>query len=92
MEYSKGTAYLGNEGRYSVFIYGEERLKFIAPYSLEKYIDVLEWDKGYLVVMAKYAHNEYPEEEYIDLRPILDILLIDKEQFLSGIQKVEVLK
>ena len=35
-----------------------------------------EWDNVYLVVMAKYAHNEEREEDYIDLIPILSISLI----------------
>ena len=48
-------AYLSNEGQYTVFSFGETRLKFIAPYSLERYESVVLWDKGYLVVMAKYA-------------------------------------
>lgn len=61
-------AYLSNEGQYTIFSYGDNRLKFIAPYSLEKYESVVHWDNGYLVVMAKYAHNKESEEEYIDLR------------------------
>ncbi len=40
------------------------------PYSLERYTEIREWDNGYLVVMAKYAHSPEPEEEYIDLVPI----------------------
>lgn len=51
------TAYLSNEGRYTIFQYGEDRLKFIGPYSLERYVRVKEWDEGYLVVMTKYAHR-----------------------------------
>ena len=47
------------------------RTCFIAPYSLEYYTEVKEWDKGYLVIMAKYKHNKELEEEYIDLVPIL---------------------
>ena len=49
---SRDTAYLGNDGRYTVFRYGDQRLKFIAPYSLERYMQVKEWDNGYLVVLA----------------------------------------
>ncbi|UTC68391.1 MULTISPECIES: hypothetical protein [unclassified Treponema] len=84
------TAYLSNEDSYTIFSFGDERLKFIAPYSLERYGEVLTWDKGYLVVSAKYAHNSEFEEEYIDLIPILKNLYIDTEKFLSSIQKVEV--
>ncbi len=83
-------AYLSSEGRYTIFSFGEIRLKFIAPYSLERYDSVVQWDKGYLVVMAKYAHNTNLEEEYIDLVPILKSLYIVPEEFLKPIKKVEV--
>lgn len=84
------TAFLSNDGEYTVFSFGNNRLKFIAPYSLEHYVNVLEWDSGYLVVMAKYAHNKDVEEEYIDLRPILKNLYINPDAFLSQIKSVEV--
>ena len=57
---------------------------------LERYTKVVEWDHGYLVVMAKYKHNEKPEEEYIDLVPILKNLYFDADKFLSPIKGVEV--
>ena len=63
---------------------------FKAPYSLERYLSVKEWDNGYIVVMAKYKHSDEPEEEYIDLDPILEGLYIDKTEFLSPIKKVSV--
>jgi len=84
------TAYLSNEGRYTIFQYGEDRLKFIGPYSLERYVRVKEWDEGYLVVMTKYAHSDKEIEEYIDLIPILDILEMDSTRFLKPIKRVEV--
>ena len=43
-----------------------------------------------LRVMAKYRHNNKPEEEYIDLVPILENLYIDKDKFLQPITKVRV--
>ncbi len=49
---------------------------------MERYTKVVEWDNGYLVVMAKY--KEMPEvEEYIDLIPILNMLYYDTETFLK---------
>ena len=54
------------------------------------YTAVKEWDNGYLVVMAKYKHNEKPEEEYIDLVPILQNLYFDVDKFLNPIKSVEV--
>lgn len=84
------TAYLTNEGRYTVFRFGDETLKFIAPYSLEKYEEIKEWDMGYIVVMTKYSHSKELIEEYIDLRPILDNLNIDKKLFLTPIKEVQI--
>ena len=40
--------------------------------------------------MAKYRHNEKPEEEYIDLVPILDDLYFDSAAFLAPIKEVRV--
>lgn len=83
-------AYLSSDRNYTVFKYADYIIRFQAPYSLERYTEVKEWDKGYLVVMAKYAHNEKPEEEYIDLVPILEKLYIDADEFVEKIKKVRV--
>lgn len=83
-------AYLSNEGSYTIFSFRNTRLKFIAPYSLERYESIVNWDNGYLVVMAKYAHNKLAEEEYIDLIPILKSLYIKPDEFLKPIKSVEV--
>ena len=53
-----GVATLSNEKNYTVFQFENHVIRFIAPYSLERYIAVKEWDNGYLVVMAKYKHND----------------------------------
>ena len=84
------TAYLSNKGRYTIFRYGDMELRFIAPYSLERYERVVEWDHGYLVVLTKYSHNQDLEEEYIDLLPVLNALYMDAELFLKPIKNVEV--
>jgi transcriptional regulator with XRE-family HTH domain len=84
------TAYLSNIGRYTVFRFRESRIKFIGPYSLERYDRVKEWDNGYLVVLTKYTHFDHLVDEYIDLAPVLDHLLIDKDEFLRPIHNVEV--
>ena len=85
-----GVATLSNEKNYTVFQFENHVIRFIAPYSLERYIAVKEWDNGYLVFMAKYKHNEKPEEEYIDLVPILQNLYFDVDKFLNPIKSVEV--
>ena len=84
------TAYLGKSGEFTVFSFGDTVLRFRCPYSLEKYLEVREWDNGYLVVTAKYSHNSEPEEEYIDLVPILEDLFFDANAFLKLIKGVSV--
>lgn len=65
-------------------------IRFSAPYSLLRYLRVKEWDRGYLVVDAEYAHSPEPVEEYIDLVPILEDLYIDPADYLSRIREVVV--
>ena len=55
-------ATLSNEKNYTVFQFNGHIIRFTAPYSLEYYTEVKEWDNGYLVVMAKYKHNKQEEE------------------------------
>ena len=81
-------AVLSNKDRFTLFRFRDALIRFQAPYSLGKYTAVKEWDHGYLVVMAKYRHNEKPEEEYIDLVPILEDLYISPEEFLKPIKEV----
>ncbi len=81
-------ATLSNAGGFTDFSFGRCHVRFKALYSLERYTDVVKWDNGYLVVMAKYQHNTEPEEELIDLRLILDGLYIDSETFLKPIKSV----
>ena len=83
-------AVLSNAGGFTAFCFGNYNIRFRAPYSLERYVDVVKWDDGYLVVLAKYSHNAVPEEEYIDLKPILDGLYIDSSSFLKPIKSVRI--
>ncbi|OUO76662.1 hypothetical protein B5F53_16275 [Blautia sp. An249] len=83
-------AILSNQNGFTVFRYMDYVIRFKAPYSLEKYTAVKEWDDGYLVVMAKYRHNSESEEEYIDLVPILENLYILPEEFLKPIKEVRI--
>ena len=88
MQDKKDCAILSNEGAYTLFSFGDRRLKFSAPYSLKRYIKVKKWDRGYIEVDTEYADGV--EEEYIDLRPILRNLIIDPRSFLRPIKKVKV--
>ncbi|EET58534.1 hypothetical protein BRYFOR_09542 [Marvinbryantia formatexigens DSM 14469] len=83
-------AILSSDRDYTIFQFGKYIIRFRAPYSLEKYTEVKEWDNGYLVVMAKYAHNKEAEEEYIDLVPILQALYFDADDFFKPIEKVRI--
>ncbi len=83
-------AVLSNAGGFSAFSFGGYNIRFKAPYSLERYVDVVKWEDGYLVVLAKYSHNVEPEEEYIDLKPILESLYIDSDAFLKQIKNVRI--
>ena len=83
-------AYLSNDKDMIQFRYGDKIIRFRGPYSLERFVSIKEWDNGYLVVMAKYKHNEKPEEEYIDLIPILKNLYFDTDEFCKQIKGVKV--
>ena len=90
IETKENEAVLSSGGGYTAFSFGGYHIRFKAPYSLERYVDVVNWDDGYLVVLAKYNHNAEPEEEYIDLKPILAGLYIDSAAFLKPIKTVRV--
>ena len=83
-----GVAFLSNDNNYTIFKYKDHIIRFLAPYSLERYAEVKEWDNGYLVVMTKYKHSDELVEEYIDLLPILDNLYFDTSEFLWSIKRV----
>ena len=75
------TAFLSNKGEYTFFKFRDRVITFLTGKRLERYIKVLEWDNGYIVVLCK---------NYIDLLPILDNLYIEPQKFLAPIKKVEV--
>lgn len=83
-------AILSSRDGFTVFQFGNHTIRFRAPHSLEQYTSVKEWDSGYIVAMAKYAHNQHPEEEYIDLVPILKNLCFDVATFLAPIKGVKI--
>lgn len=83
-------AFLSNDNNYTIFKYKDHVIRFLAPYSLERYVEVKEWDNGYLVVMTKYKHNDELVEVYIDLLLILNNLYLDTSEFLGSIKRVEI--
>lgn len=82
-------AILSSNGQFTSFSFNGHNIRFRTSSRLEKYTKVVEWDHGYIVVMAKYEGcNE--EEEYIDLVPILRDLYFDADEFLGPIKKVRI--
>ena len=86
----RGTAHLSSDGPYTLFSFGDRRLKFRAPQCLCRYVRVKKWDDGYLEVDADYGRDVGIVEEYIDLRPVLRALMLNPKSFLSPIKRVEV--
>lgn len=82
-------AILSSDKQYTSFSFNGQTIRFKTSPKLEKYTKIMEWDHGYIVVMAKYVgHDE--EEEYIDLVPILQNLYFDVDEFLKPIKKVRI--
>ena len=62
---------------------------FLIGKSIQKFIRVKEWDDGYIVVDEE-TKDHHQRESCIDLRPILDNLYMNGDDFLKPIKKVEV--
>ena len=45
-------ALLSNNGDMTSFRYGNNNIRFRAPKRLKRYVDVKEWDNGYIVVQS----------------------------------------
>ena len=85
----KDYAVLTNDGKYTIFEFNNQRIRCITSDKLERYTKIVEWDNGYLVVMAKYKEM-LKVEEYIDLIQILNMLYYDTETFLKPIKRVRI--
>ena len=85
----KNEAILRNDKTYTSFVFDKYNIRFRTSPRLERYTKIVEWDHGYIVVMAKYEGCE-EEEEYIDLIPILENLYFDVDEFLKPIEKVRI--
>ena len=87
---SSSCAVLSCDGPYTSFSFGGHDIRFRTSKNLVRYVDVREWNKGYLVVNAEYDGCPEPVEEYIDLVPILSNLYFDVDEFLAPIEEVAV--
>ena len=84
-----GAAILSSKGEYTTFTYGGQTITFLTSKNLERYLKVMEWDHGYLIVLAK-NRGRPAHEDYIDLVPILDNLYMDASSFLDPIKEVRI--
>lgn len=83
------TALLSSYGEYTTFSFNDRTITFLTGKNLDRYTQIKEWDKGYLVVMCKTKSDPAVEQEdYIDLVPILENLYINPESFLEPIKGV----
>lgn len=82
-------AILSSNMQYTLFSYNGANIRFRTSPRLQRYTKVVEWDNGYLVVMARYE-NIGEVEDYIDLIPILENLYFDADDFLKPIKKVRI--
>ena len=82
-------AVLSNHGDMTSFRYGNNNIRFRSPKCLRHYVDIKEWNNGYIVVMADYEGLGLTED-YIDLVPILENLYIDSKTFLNPIKSVKI--
>ena len=83
------TAYLSHTGKYTVFAFGQNRIRFRTSDKLVRYERVKAWENGSIVVDTTYS-TLGTVEEYIDLIPILEDLLIEPEKFLAPIKGVTI--
>ena len=85
---SDKVAVLGNISGMTTFSYAGRVIRFRTSRHLLKYTKILQWDNGYLEVMAQYDNSPVEEEEYIDLIPILQNLYMEPTEFLRDIEGV----
>ena len=84
---AENNGHLSSHGRYSKFAFDGTVITFIHSKDLVRYLEVKEWDKGYLVVKCLgKVKGEY--EDYIDLSYILQNLYMDPDRSLNDINGV----
>ena len=83
-------ALLTNDGPFTIFKFGNEVIRFAAPYSLDHYEKIVSWKNGLITVMTKYNNTPGLEEEYVDVGYVLENLNYDVEKVLSQIKEVRI--
>ncbi|WP_297181857.1 hypothetical protein [uncultured Enorma sp.] len=64
MSSANDTALLSVSDGFTLFAYGDHRIRFKTPARLKRYLAVKQWDAGYLVADAEYDGVADPVEEY----------------------------
>ena len=83
------TAYLSSSGEYTTFTVGDRTITFLTSRNLERYTRILGWDSGNITVMSK-NFGKAEREDYIDLNPILENLMLVPEEFLKTVREVKI--
>lgn len=89
MRKADSVAFLSSKGNFTYFSVGDTTIRFRTSDKLKKYTKVLNWDNGYLVVMADYETLGLTEE-YVDITNVLNELYFKTNDFLKPIKKVEI--
>lgn len=84
------TAVLSSSGPMTSFAIGDLTIRFKTPLSLVRYETIVGWNNGCIVCMARYSNMDDPEEEYIDLVPILQNLYLDPQEVLDNVDEVTI--
>ena len=74
-------ATLSNEKNYTVFQFNGHIIRFTAPYSLEYYTEVKEWDNGYLVVMQNISKIRNLKKNILILYRFFRIFILIQTNF-----------
>ena len=83
-------AVLSSFNNYTTFSFNGTVLTFRTCSNLDRYIKIINWDSGYIEVLARYRHMPDDIEEYIDLKPMLKNLYMDSDSFLGSIKEVKI--
>ena len=82
-------AILKSTGRYTQFVCKGTTITFLHGKDLIKYLSVVKWDAGYLVVSCLgKIKKEY--EDYIDLSYMVEKLYMDPSSYFDGIDEVRI--
>ena len=79
-------AFLSNESNYTVFRVGDKVIRFRAPYSLEHYTEVKEWNHGSVcqktsTLPYRKCRGEYCSPVFIHLYPYFRLMAVARFRY-----------